>query len=150
MKKIIVDTNIIFSCLLNSQGAIGDLYFNSDSVFEFYSNQYMRFEIRKHWNKLRKISGLTDQELEISYEKMLSNITFINEELIPQKNWRKAESLVADIDIDDIDFVALATYLEGGLWTGDNVLYNGLKAKRFKSVYNTQDLLKLRYRLSHH
>lgn len=150
MKKIIVDTNIIFSCLLNSQGTIGDLYFNSDSVFEFYSNQYMRFEIRKHWNKLKKISGLTDQELEVSYEKMLSNITFINEELIPQKNWRKAESLVADIDIDDIDFVALATYLEGGLWTGDNVLYTGLKAKRFKSVYNTQDLLKLRYRLSHH
>lgn len=150
MKKIIVDTNIIFSCLLNSQGTIGDLYFNSDSVFEFYSNQYMRFEIRKHWNKLRKISGLTDQELEISYEKMLSNITFINEELIPQKNWRKAESLVADIDIDDIDFVALTTYLEGSLWTGDNVLYNGLKAKRFKSVYNTQGLLKLRYRLSHH
>ena len=45
MKKIIVDTNIIFSCLLNSQGTIGDLFFNSQSVFEFYSNQYMRFEI---------------------------------------------------------------------------------------------------------
>ena len=34
MKKIIVDTNIIFSCLLNSQGTIGDLIFNSDLVFD--------------------------------------------------------------------------------------------------------------------
>ena len=47
MKKIIVDTNIIFSCLLNSQGKIGDLIFNSENIFDFYSNQYMRFKIRK-------------------------------------------------------------------------------------------------------
>lgn len=48
MKKIIVDTNIIFSCLLNSQGTIGDIIFNSENTFKYYSNQYMRFEIRKH------------------------------------------------------------------------------------------------------
>ena len=48
MKKIIIDTNIIFSCLLNSQGTIGDLIFNSEEIFEFYSNQYMRLEIYKH------------------------------------------------------------------------------------------------------
>jgi len=60
MRKIIVDTNIIFSCLLNSQGIIGDLIFNSESSLEFYSNQYMRFEIRRHWEKLKKISKLTD------------------------------------------------------------------------------------------
>jgi len=59
MKKTIVDTNIIFSCLLNSQGTIGDLISNSEIIFSFYSNQYMRFEIRKHWNKLLKISKLT-------------------------------------------------------------------------------------------
>lgn len=43
MRKIIVDTNIIFSCLLNSQGTIGDIIFNSDSLFAFYSNQYIPF-----------------------------------------------------------------------------------------------------------
>ena len=90
MKKIIVDTNIIFSCLLNSDGTIGDLIFNSENIFEFYSNQYMRFEIRKHWNKLKKISKLTDLELENAYDKMLKKLTFINEELIPQSDWKKA------------------------------------------------------------
>jgi predicted nucleic acid-binding protein len=148
MKKIIVDTNILFSCLLNSTGTIGDLIFNSDDVFEFYSNQYMRYEIRKHWNKLKKISGLSDIELEIAYEKMLLKINFINEELIPEKLWKSSENIANDIDIDDIDFIALAKYLKGRLWTGDKILYQGLKNKGFKLIINTSDLIKLRNRVS--
>jgi predicted nucleic acid-binding protein len=148
MRKIVVDTNIIFSCLLNSQGTIGDIIFNSEDIFEFYSNQYMRFEIRKHWDKLKKISKLTDLELTTSYEKMLTKFIFINEELIPRKDWEKAEALVENIDLDDTDFVALTKHLKGGLWTGDKPLYDGLKAKRFRSVYNTQNILKLRDRLT--
>ena len=65
--KIIVDTNIIFSSLLNSNGTIGDLLFNSDKYFEFYSCIYMRYEIHKHWERLKKISKLSDRQLEISY-----------------------------------------------------------------------------------
>jgi predicted nucleic acid-binding protein len=77
MKKIIVDTNIVFSCLLNAQGTIGDLVFNSGGIFDFYGNQDMKFEIRKHWNKLKKISQLTDPELETTYETMLTRLIFI-------------------------------------------------------------------------
>jgi len=148
MRKIIVDTNIIFSCLLNSTGTIGDLIFNSENVFVFYSNQYMKSEILKHWNKLKKISKLTDSELETSYEKILQRIIFINEELIPEKEWLKAAQVSGDIDIDDTDFVALTKYLKGTLWTGDKELYLGLKSKRFRSVINTSDLIKLRTRMS--
>ena len=90
MKKIVVDTNIIFSCMLNSEGSIGDLIFNSEDIFDFYSNHYMSFEIRKHWSKLKKISKLTELELEAAYHKMLAKLTFINEELIPQNDWQKA------------------------------------------------------------
>src|SRR5450631_2637647 len=107
----------------------------------------MRFEIRKHWNKLKKISKLTDVELETAYDKMLTKLAFINEELIPQNDWQKAETLVADIDLDDTDFVALTIYLKASLWTGDKLLYEGLKTKRFRTVYNTLDLIKLRNRL---
>ena len=147
MKKEIVDTNIIFSCLLNSQGTIGDLIFNSEAVFDFYSNEYMLYETRKHWEKLKKISTLTDFELQTSYDKLLTKLTFVNEQLIPENIWQISEILAADIDIDDTDFIALAKYLKGILWTGDKPLYNGLKAKRFRSVYNTADLIKLRNKL---
>ena len=95
-----------------------------------------------------KISKLTELQLQIAYDKMLTKLTFINEELIPQSDWEKAEVLVADIDVDDTDFVALTKYLKGSLWTGDKVLYDGLKAKHFRTVYNTQDMIKLRNRLT--
>lgn len=142
--KIIIDTNIIFSVLLNTHSTIGDLLFNSDSIFKFYSCDYMRFEIENHWEKLKHISKLSDSELEESKFKVFSKINFINEELIPEKIWLDAEELVADIDIDDSDFVALAKYLKGFLWTGDKKLYDGLKKKNFNRVYNTAELTVLR------
>ena len=148
MKKIIVDTNIIFSFLLNTRGSIGDLLFNEEGVFEFYSNEYMRYEIRKHWSKLRKISQLSDNELETSYAMLIARLTFINEELIPKNIWLQSEKIVTGIDPDDIDFIALAKYLNGPLWTGDKALYDGLKEKRFRTVYNTADMLKLRSRMT--
>ncbi len=46
--KIVLDTNIIFSALLNSNSNIGDLKFNSDKFFEFFSCNYMRYEFEKH------------------------------------------------------------------------------------------------------
>ncbi len=142
--KIVVDTNIIFSTLLNSDGTIGDLIFNSNKHFQFYSCSYMRFEIQKHWEKLKKISKLSDKELEISYALILSKIKFINEEIIPVEVWLTSEKITENIDIDDIDFVALTKFLKATLWTGDKILYNGLKNIGFKKVFDTKDLILLR------
>lgn len=142
--KIIIDTNIIFSALLNTKGAIGDVLFNSGEVFEFYSCSYMRHEIEKHWEKLKRISKLSNSELEESKFTIFAKINFINEELIPQKIWLSAEEISDDIDIDDSDFIALTKHLKGYLWTGDKELYNGLKLKHFKRVYNTTEIITLR------
>ena len=142
--KIVVDTNIIFSTLLNSNGTIGDLIFNSKKHFEYYSCSYMRFEIQKHWEKLKKISKLNDAELETSYAQILSKIKFINEEIIPVDIWITSEKITKNIDIDDIDFVALTKFLKATLWSGDKILYTGLKESGFKKIINTQELLALR------
>jgi predicted nucleic acid-binding protein len=106
--KIVVDTNIIFSILLNSNGTIGNILFNSDKIFEFYSCSYMRFEIKKHWPKLKKISMLNDKELSCSYDLLLSKITFIDEKIIPVELWIAAEKITQHIDIDDTDFIAIS------------------------------------------
>lgn len=142
--KIVVDTNIIFSALLNTNGTIGDLLFNSDEVFEFFSCSYMRFEIEKHWEKLKRISKLSDKELNESKFFIFSKINFINEELIPENTWIETEKLVEDVDIDDADFLALTKHLDGFLWTGDKELYIGLKRKGFERVYNTTELIGVR------
>ncbi len=142
--KIVVDTNIIFSTLLNSNSNIADLLFNSGETFEFYSCTYMRYEIQKHWERLKKISKLSDEQLQISYTQTLSKLNFINEEIIPVETWLTSEQLTKGIDIDDIDFVALTKFLRATLWTGDKALYNGLKKSNFKKLLNTTELLALR------
>lgn len=142
--KVIIDTNIIFSGLLNTNGTIGDLLFNSNGHFEFFSCHYMRHEIDKHWEKLKKISKLSELQLQESQFKIFSKINFINEELIPKKLWIAAAQIAADIDIDDSDFIALTLHLKGILWTGDKELYSGLKQKKFNKINNTAELLTLR------
>ena len=104
----------------------------------------MRHEIEKHWGKLKHISKLIDTELEESRFKIFSQINFINEELIPARTWVAAAEIVEGIDIDDSDFIALTKHLKGYLWTGDKELYNGLRKKNFKRVYNTTELMALR------
>lgn len=142
--KIIVDTNIIFSALLNTKGTISDLIFNSYKYFKFYSCDYMKYEIEKHWDKLKRISKLSDYELKQSQFALYKKINFINEELIPQKTWLLAEKVVEDIDEDDVDFVALTIHLRGYLWTGDLELFNGLTTKNFKKTLDTNQLKHIR------
>lgn len=58
--KIIVDTNIAFSAILNTKSVIGDLILNSNNIFQFWSCHYLLNEIDKHWDKLLKISKLSE------------------------------------------------------------------------------------------
>ncbi|MEZ5045278.1 MAG: PIN domain-containing protein [Saprospiraceae bacterium] len=72
--KIIVDTNIIFSGILNTDGKIGDLLMNSHEIFEFYTVTYLRQEIEKHKEKLEKISGLSSDQIEVSKLQILNQL----------------------------------------------------------------------------
>lgn len=55
MKIIIVDTNIIFSAILNAQSNIGEILFNNNEQFEFYTSDYLREEIERHLKKNHRI-----------------------------------------------------------------------------------------------
>jgi predicted nucleic acid-binding protein len=71
-------------------------------------------------------------------------LSFINEEIIPEKIWLASEKTTKNIDINDTDFVALASFLKATLWTGDKILYNGLKKNKFKHIVNTAELIRMR------
>lgn len=117
--KIIIDTNIIFSCLLNSNNEFSKIIFFPNENIDFYSCSFMLDEISKHWDKLKKYSKLDDKLLHAIYLKILSRINFINESFIPSEIWMESERNISNIDINDIDFVALTYYLKGSLWTSD-------------------------------
>ena len=138
--KIIVDTNIVFSAVLNSNNRIGKILLNSKEHFQFFTCNYLRTEIQRHRNKLLKLTKLTEDQLSELEDLVTQHITFIDERLIPQDILIKTEIQLKAIDPDDTVFVALAKHLEGKLCTGDLRLYNGLKAKRFKDIILTSDL----------
>ena len=138
--KIIVDTNIVFSAILNSNSRIGKILLNSKEHFQFFTCNYLRTEIQRHRNKLLKLTKLTEDQLSELEDLITQHITFIDERLIPQDLLIKTEIQLKAIDPDDTVFVALTKHLEGKLWTGDLQLYNGLKAKRVKDIILTSEL----------
>ena len=142
--KIIVDANIVFSAILNSNGKIGDLLINSQKHFEFIAPDFLRTEIYKHHPRLSKISKMTIDQVREAEFQICKDIIFISEEQIKESTWILAEKLVADIDPKDTHYVAFSKHFRCKIWSGDKALINGLFKKKFASFITTEELFKLR------
>ncbi len=138
--KIIIDSNIVFSAILNSQSKIGQIIILGSKFFKFYTVGLLKDEIEEHKDKILKISGFTNQQFIKSYQIISKRITFVDEILISDKTFLKAIDLVSDIDENDALFVALTNHLNGKLWTGDKKLITGLKKKKYSKTISTNDL----------
>jgi predicted nucleic acid-binding protein len=62
--KILVDANIVFSGILNSNGKIGDLLINSSKYYTFIAPDFLRHEIKNKYQRLRDISGMSLEQIE--------------------------------------------------------------------------------------
>jgi len=135
--NIVVDTNIVFSALINSRSTIPEIIVTPYTNFRFYTSEYLFDELEEHKNKLQKASKLSEKEINRTKTELFKYINTISLEIIPTEIWQQAKDLTFDIDPDDIPFVALSIYLDAYLWTGDKILYNGLKGKGFNKVLLT-------------
>jgi predicted nucleic acid-binding protein len=88
--KLVVDTNIVFSAILNTESKIGDLLMNAHQMFEFHSCDTLRAELEGHRGKLLFISGMSEDQLDQSIYQITSRVIFTNEALIPFECWLKA------------------------------------------------------------
>ncbi|NBC58663.1 MAG: hypothetical protein GVY05_10335 [Bacteroidetes bacterium] len=140
MTKLIVDSNIIFSAILNVNSRIGQILLTSDNTYDFYAPKYVRDEIWNQQQKLKKIAKLDDNDFLEVYELILKNITILDHSIAGKTNYKKAFELCKDVDLDDIPFVAFSLYLKCKLWTGDKKLIKGLKEKGFNKIVMTNDL----------
>ena len=142
--KFVVDTNISFSAVLNTESKIGDLIMNSHGILEFHACDRLRSELKKHRPKLLELSKTTDEQLNQSEYQITKCLEFTNEALIPFEYWVKGANLVRDVDMNDIAFVTLAEFLGIKLWTGDRELMKGLAKKGYTNFITTDELYKLR------
>jgi predicted nucleic acid-binding protein len=138
--KIVVDSNIVFSAILNTQSKIGQLIINGSRFFDFYTVGLLKDEILDHKDKILHLTKFSQTQFEDTFQIIISRISFIDDILLTDSEINKATDLVAEIDENDALFVALNNHLLANLWTGDKKLINGLKEKGYLRIVSTNDL----------
>lgn len=137
MNTIVLDTNIIFSSLVNKNSFLSDILL--DKKYNFVMPKYAYIELFKHKEKIMEFTRLRDDEiLELLY-RLLKNINVFDEDLITLNSLKTAYELVKDIDEDDIIFVALTIEVNGVLWTRDKKLSTKLIEKGFNKFFDHSD-----------
>ncbi|AFZ60074.1 PIN domain-containing protein [Anabaena sp. PCC 7938] len=132
-QPIIVDTNILFSALLNSQSSFTNLLFQGE--YSYYICELVLVELFKRKEKIIKVSQLSENEIVRIYQILLQRLNLYKEDLIAPDNRAAAYTLCKDVDESDTPHVALTLELEGLLWTGDKKLKEGLMRKGFDKFF---------------
>jgi predicted nucleic acid-binding protein len=138
--KIIVDSNIVFSAILNTRSNIGQILTIGSKHFHFYTINLLKTEILNHKTKIQKITGFSDDKFDEIYYLIISKIRFVDDILISDNSIKNAYKLTHGIDAGDTLFVALTNHLKSLLWTGDRILENGLKKKGYSRIISTFEL----------
>jgi len=133
MKKVIIDSNIVFSALRGKSSLTRDKILNSQD--KYYAPNFLIGEIFKHKERILKKSKASEEETLEYLLKILSRIKFISEDSISTGNFIAAYRLCKDIDEEDTPFIALSLELEYELWTRDEKLKSGLTKKGFNNFY---------------
>lgn len=141
--KLVVDTNIVFSAVLNSNSRIARILIAGKRHFDFYSCAFLHTELLKHRPKLKALTGLGSAELDEVIDKVTTNIRFVDEAVLSTWLLLDTERVLAGSDLKDVPFVALARKQRAKLWTGDKALMRGLQAEYPKLAISTLDLLLL-------
>lgn len=142
--RIIVDANIAFSAILNTNSKIADILMNSKGIFDFLAPDFLQIELRKYHSKISKISNLTIGEIENIERKVTKPIVFMDGIHIPENKWILAENMVVDIDPKDTPYVAFSLFYKCKIWSGDKALRKGLEKKGFKNIISTEELFEIR------
>lgn len=138
--KIVVDSNIVFSAILNTQSKIGQLIINGSKYFDFYTVGLLKDEIIEHKDKILNSTKFSETQFDDTFQLIIGRISFLDDILLTDMDINKAMDLVTGIDENDVLFVALNNHLLANLWTGDKRLINGLRKKGYLRIVTTNDL----------
>lgn len=145
--RLIVDANIVFSGILNSNGKIGEILINSRRLFTFIAPDFLRTEIYKHHARLSKISGMSIEQVKETEFLVCRDIIFISEEILNESSWLSAIKIVEDIDPNDTPYIAFAKHFRCKIWSGDKILMRGLAKKGFSNFVTTEEIYRLRLKI---
>ena len=131
--KVVVDTNIFFSATITQHGKLRQALFTND--VEFVAPHFAIIELFKYKDKIVKCAKQEEAEVLTWLYDVLLQVQYVNEKTLSVEARQQAYDLCKNVDIKDLPFVALTIELDALLWTGDNKLKKGLKAKGFDRFY---------------
>jgi len=132
--RVVVDANIAFRALTSGRGDLRNRIQTLDEV-DFFAPYYVLVELFKHKERIQRQSGLPEEEVLSALHELCEGMTFVREASIPVGTWMEAWRLTGDVDPKDTPYVALALHLDAKLWTCDDELKAGLRAKGFGAFW---------------
>ena len=134
MKTVVVDTNILFAAMRTHNSAIRRILMNRSDCM-FITCNFLIVEIFKHKERILQKSPVSESEVLVFLEQVLSQIRFEHDKAISTLNFMRAYRLVKEVDEKDMHFVALALEYDAELWTRDAKLKAELKRKGFDNFF---------------
>lgn len=133
-KRVVVDTNILFSSLLRRQTRFATVLLKPDH--DFFICESILVELFRHKEKILASSALGDDEVVKIYSALIRGLRVEREDLISIEHRDRAMELCREVDPADAPIVALALDLDADLWTGDRRLRRGLEARGFTRFFD--------------
>lgn len=138
MKTYIVDANVIIAMLISGKA----IYKNLLREYTFLSSDFAFIEIDKYQKVILQKAKLDSDSFKHFSYFIFSNVHFLPNYVIEENVKEKAITLVKDIDIKDIAYVALAMQLDLKLLTRDQILHDGLRKKGFRNIQMFDEFLR--------
>jgi predicted nucleic acid-binding protein len=132
--SIVVDSNILFSLLLRGETTLRKRFL-AGSAQMFHCPRFAFVELFQHKERIAQATELSEADLLDCLSELLARVHFVEEGAIPIGTWMQARRLCRDVDSKDTPFIALTLHLDGRLWTGDDALKAGLRAKGFDRFF---------------
>ena len=107
----------------------------SPSETVFYAPRFLFVELFKHRDRILAASKLPGDNLLEALNELLESLQLIEAASIPVGTWMQARRLCDGVDLKDTPFVALTLHLDARLWTHDEELKTGLRAKGFDQFF---------------
>lgn len=126
--KLVVDSNILFSCFMPNSTAKKIVL---SRIVDLYAPGFALDELARHQEEIIRKARISKGEFDEITTDLALAVDFI-----PLTDYAKYIRKVASPDPDDIDFIALVCKLELPLWSNDK------KLKQSKiTVFTTQDII---------
>ena len=139
---IIADSNIFMSALVNPTGRTASILAERKKI-QYIVPDYLITEVTEHIPDLVKRfkNQKTKKELLADFKKLLEGITIVKEEDLQKTYVAKAEKIVADVDENDMHFIALHLQIKHKIWTSDKILVKGLTKKGYGHFFTSTEEL---------